>query len=778
MNERQEPKTMLEAVCESIRHAARYNPADAVAPVAILWADSERQWEPLIEAIRDLIPALFIHGEYNAARKTGPAIWLRCVIERTLPDVQWPEGVVPVLYLPGVSRQSLRVVEECPDSLKPLVELQYRGTVWTQKNGRDWTVEAFLMSEDGGLGLDVARDSRTRLAMHGALSQLALTPVSRLRSKRLEAEDFDKLMIEDTPRDLLLWLSDPEKVKASWGAGKWAAFRSRCREEYEFDTDADGALAAGEKLGLSVESWAGVWDRFKESPALYGGIPCLLKRAKPSILIYDREPWPDENEKAEGELRKALLKLREMSPAQARASVQILEKEHGMRRYWVWASLGRVPLAKALGPLATLTHLTDKVLGGSSPDAMAAEYVKTGYLADDAALSAMASVKSAEDVEAVSAAVRMLYMGWLEASAEHLQGLLRGQTFQSLENTTAVEATPGQCLLFVDGLRFDLGLRLAALAANKSLEVIRNWRWAALPTVTGTAKPAVSPLLNVLQGREADPDFVPEIMESGRKLTADLFRKQLAGMEYQVLLNSDCGTAGGNSRAWAEYGEFDKLGHSLQSKLAAQVESQLDLVLERIAQLLDAGWQSVRVVTDHGWLLMPGGLPVEKLPSYLAKTRWSRCAVVKEAAHTECLSAPWFWQDQTQIAYARSIHSFFAGNDYAHGGVSLQECVIPDLVVSAGKQSADAQVVITEIQWVGQRCRVTVAPALSGLMVDLRTKANDSSSSIVGAKTIDGAGKAALLVADDSLNGTSVQLVLLDSQGYVLLKKPTTVGGE
>src|SRR4051812_1475984 len=66
---------------------------------------------------------------------------------------------IPVLYLPGVSRQLLRSPEECPDELKPLVELQYRGVVWTQLNGKDWTVEAFLVSEDGGLGLEVRRDT-------------------------------------------------------------------------------------------------------------------------------------------------------------------------------------------------------------------------------------------------------------------------------------------------------------------------------------------------------------------------------------------------------------------------------------------------------------------------------------------------------------------------------------------------------------------------------------------------------------------------------------------
>ena len=60
-----------------------------------------------------------------------------------------------------------------------------------------------LVSEDTGLELDVARDERTHKALVGCLAQLALTPVARLRDRRLEAADFDKLMIEDTPRELL-----------------------------------------------------------------------------------------------------------------------------------------------------------------------------------------------------------------------------------------------------------------------------------------------------------------------------------------------------------------------------------------------------------------------------------------------------------------------------------------------------------------------------------------------------------------------------------------------
>jgi hypothetical protein len=48
--------------------------------------------------------------------------------------------------------------------------------------------------------------------------------------------------------------------------------------------------------------------------------------------------------------------------------------------------------------------------------------------------------------------------------------------------------------------------------------------------------------------------------------------------------------------------------------------------------LLDTGWQEVVVVTDHGWLLMPGGLPKVDMPKFLTSTRWGRCAALQTSA--------------------------------------------------------------------------------------------------------------------------------------------------
>ena len=776
---------VLEAVRASLAHAARYNPGDVVAPAAVLWTDADGQWRPVVEQLRGLMPELLTLGDYDAETRTGPAIWLRCVIEPAVradrfPDLAWPNGTVPVIYMPGLSRQTLRAVEECPAALKPMVELQYRGAIWTQKNGKDWTVRAFLVSDAGGLGLDVAEDRLTLQAMLGALSQLAVTPIARLRGRRLEAEDFDKLMIGDTPRDLLLWLGDPEGTRGQWDDAKWSAFCNRCREEYAFDPEADGEIVGGEKLGRREDAWYGVWERFTESPALYPGMPNLLRRAKPrGRLTFDKEPWPDENDSMENSLRKALAEVGLMKPVDARQRLEQLESEHGVRRDWAWASLGMCPLANAMAYLGALTKRTATTLGGDSADAMAKLYTEGGYLADDAALRALACVRTAEDTAAVQAAVRCVYLPWLEDTARHFQQCLETKALPGAGEQEGVGAEAGECILFADGLRFDIGQRLVAMAGERHLEVSTAWRWAALPTVTATAKPASSPVANKLRGDRPEADFAPELADTAESLTADRFRRLLTAGGYQVLGPAEMGHASReNARGWTEYGEFDKLGHHLQAKLAGRIADQLELLLERVQGLMEAGWKRVRVVTDHGWLLVPGGLPKVPLPKYLAESRWSRCASIKDSSHVDMPVAGWHWNTQERFAYAPGVSCFIGGQEYTHGGASLQECMVPVLAFSSAAAPAGVVVTLGEVQWVGLRCRVSIEPAAEGLHADLRTKPNDPNSSVAEPKALDANGKAALLVADDSLEGTMVSLVIVDASGRVVCKEATTVGGD
>ena len=187
--------TLLDALIQSLSRAGEYNRDNQVAPAVILWPDKERLWEPVLPVLRERLPHLLTLGSYATNSKTGPAIWLRCMIGRSptsplLPEANWPEQTIPILYLPGVSRQELRAVAECPPALMPLAELQYRGVFWSQVNHNDWTVLAFLQSADGGLGLDVARDNATLDAMKTALAAYSHDTARNISSRGPAARTF------------------------------------------------------------------------------------------------------------------------------------------------------------------------------------------------------------------------------------------------------------------------------------------------------------------------------------------------------------------------------------------------------------------------------------------------------------------------------------------------------------------------------------------------------------------------------------------------------------
>jgi len=695
------------------------------------------------------------------------------MIARTLPEADWPEGETPILYLPGVSRQDLRAVAECPHALKPLAELQYRGTLFTQKNARDWTIEAYLRSADGGLQIEVSTDAATREALPRTLLRLADEPLVGLRAEvPLTAARLNALLNPEPVRDLLRWLNDPQGQRAAKDVSAWEAFRDHCRSQYEFDPEADGALTAAALLGRKQAAWQGVWNRFAESPARYPALPILLRQARPAKaddLFFDPSAWPQDNEDAEAALRDGLAALPD-SQVEARRQVRDLEQRNTPRRLWVWAELGLSPMASVLPFLCRLADATETSLGGSTPHDIAASYTGGGWRADIAVLDALAGVEEAPDVAAVKHALNVLYQPWLRAAAEAFQDSVKRFP---LPIPVAPDAVPkaGVCTLFADGLRYDIAERVADALEKKGQTVKRDWQFTALPGVTPTAKPAVSPVAALL-GPGAGFDTV--VKSDNGKVTAEVLRREMVGQGYTILSGDETGQPIG--AAWSETGHLDEYGHSQGWRLALRVAEEVKGIAERVETLLNAGWQEVRIVTDHGWLLLPGGLPKAELPEHLTESRKGRCARLKPNSQTDQQVVPWRWDPDVRIAIAPGIGCYVAGREYEHGGLSPQECVTPVLLVRAGATPQPAAT-FEQPNWRGLRCRVQVLGPTPGLTVDLRTKAADAATSLASSpKPVDGVGWAALVVEDESRQGDPVHLVLLDAAGNVIAKQMTVVG--
>jgi hypothetical protein len=149
--------------------------------------------------------------------------------------------------------------------------------------------------------------------------------------------------------------------------------------------------------------------------------------------------------------------------------------------------------------------------------------------------------------------------------------------------------------------------------------------------------------------------------------------------------------------------------------------------------------------------------------------------MVKPKAHTSYLEVPWSWNDQVSIAAATGARSFFAGYEYAHGGISPQECILPVLEVAGAGIQRDVSV--TRAAWEGLRLRVEVTGG-ADLRIDLRLGSETSGPTLIkGGRVLDERGRTSFLVGDEH-EGEPGCLVVLDDDGRVLTQRVLTVGGE
>ena len=775
----------LDHIVKEVRKADSHNPDVQKAPVCILWPDRDRQWQTAIPDLKDELPELMVLGDYSPEKRTGPAIWLRCVIAGQVPDVILPKNRKPILYLPGVSRQDLRAIESCPDHLKPLAELQYRGVIWSQINGRDWTILAYLKSDQGGLGLDVAQDNKAKNAMQLALNQLFEKDVSLLKDKHLDKYYFNTLVTDDRDRELLQWLDQGDAFQAKRGENEWKTFIDLCESQLDFDPQNEGVLAGAALLANHKGPWKAVWERFCEAPNLYPNIPEQIRQCQtPEFDLFTDEKeaggWPQWNDNQEEILRRDLMALANAPPHKARTVIVDLEKQHGGRRSLVWAKLGDAPLACALEHLAAIAEITKSGLAAGSVEDLVEGYISQGWRADDGVLRALAQVERHPDIEAVVTAIRSGYLPWMEESARHLQNLVDGAPYPGGNHLTArtVQFSSGDCVLFVDGLRFDIGKRLVEFLETGGFEISEEPTWAALPSVTATGKPAVTPVISRIRGEDDNSDFEPSVAETGQSLMGGYqLKKLLKDAGWKILEKSDNGD--GQGMAWCEFGNIDREGHHRGCKLGKHIDDLIREIRGRIAQVLAAGWKRVRVVTDHGWLLMPGGLPKIELPSALTDNKWGRCASLKSGATTEERLYPWYWNPTQHFALADGVSCFRKGQEYTHGGLSLQECLTLQLMVTRGKSpQTGVSIEFTKVIWKGLRCVVAVYGNFSGLLLDVRSQAGDASTTMVHAvRAFKGNGKASVVVEDEDLEGIEATVVLIASDGSLVKQIATVIGG-
>jgi hypothetical protein len=755
--------TPLDILVAGLGEASGYNAAAESPPEAILWCDANRDFLPLLPSLRERLPHLLTYGDFDAATRTGPAVWLRAAVARALPDLSLPENAAVIVYLPGIGREILRGAEDCPPLLQPLVWFTVAGNLFGHVNGKDWTIRGFLAAERGKLKLEIDEDQATRTALAHAAVRFCTRPIEELRGKRWDADALNALLAPDLATDMLDWMDGTFDATAA--AGRFAAFVGLAGKELGFDPSKLSRQDAARRLAQREGKWPAVWTRFASSTG-YDGVVRLLAAEEPPSLLADKGAYPRVNARDEKKLRDELLQLINLPLAETRSRIQALDHAHAWRRETVWARRGEAPLAVALKHLTEISAA--KALPTHEGTALAQAYVQFGWAVDWAALKAIAAVPREVDRTAITTALRAVYIPWLDEGATALQELVRQGKVQLAKPEK--RDNPGT-LLFVDGLRIDLAHQLIELLRAEGAQIDVGWTWSGFPTVTATCKPLVSPIAEHLRGSDRASDLAPVTGEGKAATKPTLFKgMEDAGWQTDDSLLTD-------TKLWVEAGRFDEEGHALGARLADRIVGGVRDIADRALGLLRSG-RRIRIVTDHGWLLVPGGLPQAILDPGLVEPQGkrSRCAIVKSAAQTSYLQVPWTWNGKVSLASATGARAFFAGQEYAHGGISPQECVLPVLDVSVGAAAAQP-ISIMAAKWEGLRLRVEVAGG-ADRHVDLRLGAETSGATLIkGGRVLDEKGRTSVLV-NDLHEGKQACLVVLDDNGAILAHRVLTIGGD
>lgn len=761
--------TPLDILAEALRAAGAYQRGAEAPPETIVWCDVGGEFALVLPLLRALVPGLLTFGDYDPATRTGPALWLRAAAARQVPGVEWPQGEPPIVYLPGYGREVLRGADDCPGDLAPLVWFAVAGVFFSQpKQARDWTLRSFLAAQGSPVGLDIPEDKATREALTRAAGRLFAEPVDMLHGRRWSAAELDMLLVPDAVADVLRWMDGTLTQEAE--PTRFDAFAALAVRQLAFDPRKKSRHDAAARLARREKGWAKVWDRFAEARNGYDGVVALLRKEEPDSLVEGLEAYPIVNTRAETELRTALHRLEDAPADRATKSILDFEQRHAWRRSTVWARRGEARLAEALGHLAVLARASP--LPAHDARAMADAYAAEGWAVDAAALAALDLVRHGEDREAVVVALRAVHLPWLDTGASALQALAArgGVPFAQPE---ALTMQPGRvALLFVDGLRMDLAHRLAARLRDAGARVSAEWRWSGFPTATATCKPLASPATKLLAA--GPPETLAPTYE-GKVVDKRALTKAIEAVGWTCGENTD-----GSAPIWLEGRSIDSAGESNGAGLVFMVESILDDIAERALRLARQG-RRVRIVTDHGFLLMPRGLPQAELVTGLVEPagKARRVALLKEGAPTGYPCLPWTWDSGVLMATATGVRAFYKGEEYAHGGVSPQECVLPVLEVTTDSGDTGPRVALDAPRWRGLMVKVRAVGG-ANLMADVRVGSDTSGPSalVKGPKALDDAGEASLGV-DTDYEGQTLCIVVHrpEAPDDVLAKLVTRAGG-
>lgn len=273
---------------------------------------------------------------------------------------------------------------------------------------------------------------------------------------------------------------------------------------------------------------------------------------------------------------------------------------------------------------------------------------------------------------------------WVFAKAQRE----KGKSFSKVSDQTAI--------LVMDALRLEMAHDIVA-RLGKSVEVDPAVLIASMPSITEVGMSALTPcddpMRFELKGKTLRV-FVGN-RETNQKSVRD---KIWEAAGFKVLEPGDVALLSPNeAKVVVFHGAVDAIGEKLQGEFFKPVEALVDDLANLIRKLLEKGFEVV-ATADHGFLTLPAdssGYVTAGVTEDEVKKRRYRVAI------SEPLEEPVLTRSAQQLGFegdvtvgfppAASILSAHGALTFLHGGISLQELVIPCFTIRAvAKKSSSA----------------------------------------------------------------------------------------
>jgi len=301
-----------------------------------------------------------------------------------------------------------------------------------------------------------------------------------------------------------------------------------------------------------------------------------------------------------------------------------------------------------------------------------------------------------EDLEDILAVANRAYGEYLEALNASFFAGLRDRTEWRLSDVRPVSEVAAdiwtarglRAVIVVDALRFDCAIEIRDKLRLPETSLVPAL--ACIPTRTWVGMTAILPLRPEQVRYEAGPGEGRLRLTStnanfgDRQARLQFLRDRVGAVCLEI---EEVENAARPPKPLPDvlcvfgHETIDSLGHDKASDLIRHLDTEVERLVLIIGKLHRWGYPEVHVLTDHGFVTTSAECEptVVAIPADRTIVAKSRYALVEEGALIDAKTFPFPFDPRLRVAVPAGMAFFKPEKTFSHGGIALQEVVIPHL---------------------------------------------------------------------------------------------------